>query len=72
MTKEQALSKLNELWLTYKFKRLIAFNTFTNESNFHSYKSYYYGYKDALIELEIITTNDTLLIENQQLVIEEK
>ena len=72
MNKELALSKLNELWLTYKFKRLMAFNTFTNDMNFHAHKSYYYGYRDVLIELEIITTNDTLLIENQQLVIEEK
>ena len=71
MDKEQALSKLSGLWLTYEFKHILEVYTFTDEHLTEEARGEYYGYKQALIDAKLVTYDDTRLIENQRLTLKE-
>lgn len=71
MDKEQALSNLNERWLTYEFKHVLEMHTFTDTHLTDEARGEYYGYKQALIDAKLVSYEDTRLIENQRLTLKE-
>lgn len=71
MDKEEALSNLNERWLTYEFKHVLEMHTFTDRILTDEARGEYYGYKQALIDAKLVSYEDTRLIENQRLTLKE-
>ena len=67
MDREQALSNLNELWLTCEFSRILEKHTFTDKHLYEAALAEYRGYRKALFDSKLISYAESAQIEKQRL-----
>ena len=67
MDREQALSNLNELWLTCEFSRILEKHTFTDKHLHEVALAEYRGYRKALFDSNLVSFAESVQIEKQRL-----
>ena len=73
MTKEKALTRLRGLWFKYQVSHLAILEGVDMMSeNVDAARGEYFGYKRALLDVELITYSDAFTVEEDKLILKEK